>query len=349
MSFLCNYRSVSTRLVALLALCLFGHAGASAQDLSSTLEDVGRVYAESYLQPLANAMGVNLNSGLFHTARIGGGLLPLVDVYVGVKVMGALVPEQERTLSLDYTAQQTFTGSDGRQYTVPVTYSIADAPTVFGSSSPGVVTASVHEVIDPGPDNQEGTADDVVVDETDQFQLLPGLIDTPIAPFIVPQLGLGSLMGTDLVVRYLPEISYGDVGSLSFRGLGLRHSLSQYVPLLPLNVTAQVMWQRLEITAGGDDVFTATSLAGNIAASRRLLLLTVYGGLQVERAGVDIRYTFQPQADDVPSQEVAFDLTAANNFRLIAGSALNLGPLRVNVDAGIGRTLVIGAGLGLGL
>ncbi|MEX0821302.1 MAG: DUF6588 family protein [Rhodothermales bacterium] len=337
-------------LIALLCSASLLPNDTEAQDLGELVDGVGRSYAELYMQPLADGLGADLNSGLFHTARIGGGLLPLVDLYVGAKVMGALVTDADKTFDLSYRTEQVFRASDGRRYTVPVTFEIANGPTVFGRREPGTATVSINETVSNGPDGVRGTSDDVVIDTTATFDVLPGLIDTPVAPLIVPQFGFGSIAGTDLVVRYLPRIGHDEFGSIGLIGVGVRHSISQYLPLLPVNVTGQFMWQKLSIENQADDeIFSASAWAANIAASRRLLILTVYGGLQMEGSSVDIDYTFEPEDPDLPSQSVAFDLTGDNTFRVLGGIALGLGPIVINADAAVGQRSVFSAGVGLSL
>lgn len=323
---------------------------ASGQDLGGLIDEVGRPYAERYLQPLADALGADMNAGLFHTARIGGGLLPLVDVYAGVKLMGTLVTNEDKTFDLTYETEQTFRAADGNRYTVPVMFEIRDGPTVFGDRNPGTLTAEVNETVSSGPDGQPGTPDDVVIDTTASFDVLPGLVGTPIALWIVPQIGIGSLAGTDLVVRYLPRVGHDKYGSIAFAGVGVRHSISQYIPLFPISVSGQFMWQRLSVEdASDDEIFAASAWAANVAASKTLLVLTVYGGLQVERSNVRVDYTFEPQQSDLPGQTVAFDLTGENSFRVIAGLSFGLGPFLVNADAAVGSRTVVSTGVGLAL
>lgn len=319
-----------------------------AQELGELIEGVGRAYSEPYLQPMVNALGIDMNTGLFHSARVGGGLLPLVDVYVGAKVMGAFLPDDDRTLSVVYETELPV-DFEGETYIVPTTINIDEAPTVFGDDSPGVVQVNV-DYTHPGPDDMQGTPDDVPIDTTTTFELLPGLVDTPIVPFIVPQIGLGSFMGTDVTIRYLPQIGFQDYGSVGFTGFGVRHSISQYIPLFPISLSAQVMWQKMSIEDDEDnEIFAASALAGNVVASKSLLLLTVYGGLQVERSSVDVEYTFDPEVEGVAPQQIEFDLTGDNNFRAVAGFALNLGPMLVNFDAGVGNTTVVSGGVGVSL
>ena len=335
-------------IVFLVLACWVLPAQAQDEELADLLREVGETYSEPYLQPMANALGAGMNTGLFHTARVGGGMLPLIDIYAGVKVMGALVPSSDRTMSLVYETEKTFE-IEGNNYVVPVTFEIDEAPTVFGDRRRGQALAHVDETF-AGPDDQLGTEDDVVIDSTVTLSLLPGLIDTPIAPFFVPHFGIGSFMGTDLTIRYLPRIGYQDYGSVGFVGIGARHSISQYIPLFPISLSAQLMWQKLSIEDGDDnEVFAASALAGNVVASKSLLVLTVYGGLQAERSSVDISYTFDPGIEDVEPQQVEFGLRGDNVVRAVAGFAVNMGPVLVNLDAAVGNTTIVSGGLGVSL
>ncbi|HEX7070554.1 MAG TPA: DUF6588 family protein, partial [Rhodothermales bacterium] len=185
-------------LILLLATMVVGARQSNAQGLEETLRGVGQAYAEAYVQPLVNAFGADINSGLFHTAKVGGGIVPVVDLYLGVKIFGAIVPMDDRTMDLTYVSPQVFTGPDGERYTVDVTYNITGAPTVFGDTdTPGVIVASINETVGAGPDGQTGTTDDIVINEQSSLELAPGLMEAEIAPLVIPQAGIGSLFGTD--------------------------------------------------------------------------------------------------------------------------------------------------------
>ena len=314
---------------------LLAGSAEAQDDLGDALQDVGASYAELYVQPMVDAFGADINSGLFRSASVGAGLIPLVDVSVGVKGFGTILPESAQTLSLAYTRSETFT-YDGEEYDVPVTYTIDDAPTVFGETEAGTVTATVDTTIDGQRINEERS-----------FDVLPGLVNTRIAPLLVPQASVGSsLTGTDLTLRYLPEISLGDYGAFNMFGVGVRQEVGRYIPLLPFSVSAQVMYQKMGISGAEDnDIVSATAWAGNVAVSKSLLLLTVYGGLQLERTTVDVEYLFQPQNEDLPGQTIAFDLQGKNNFRALAGLNLSLGLFNVHADYSLGQMNVLTAGV----
>jgi hypothetical protein len=314
------------------------HAQEDSDDgLAGALGGVGEEYGRRYVQPLVNAAGADLNSGFFHKASVGGGLLPLVDVYVGVKTFGSLVPESDQSLSLRYQTQQEVTYDDGETYVADVTYDIDEAPTVFGEQEPGEVTSTATFQADGQERTQETSLD-----------LLPGVYETSIVPLATPQVGVGlPMIGTHVSVRYLPSISYQNVGSLQFAGAGLRHDVSGYIPLLPLGLSAYGFYQNLSVEDDdAGEVLDLSAYALGMAASKSFLVATVYGGLQYERTTADVAYTFDPPGG---TRSIAFGLTGASSFRALAGVSVGLGPAVLNVDLSQGERTVLSAGLGVSL
>ena len=266
--------STSRVLASLLVVALLTAVSARAQDtdeLSDALSTIGQQYADNYTQPLTEALGADLNAGLFRTAQVGGeGIFPVIDIYVGVAGMGALTAGSSDSFR---PQGETITTDDGR--TLDISYGPDQVPTVFGEErSPGVATIS----------DQDPATPDVTVD------LPPGLLDTPIAPLAVPQVGIGTVLGTDAQVRFLPETDISDYGSVSLFGLSVRHSVSQYIPLSPVHLAVQGTWQTLSASGSDDsanpgEILDATGWALNAQISKSLPLapITFYGGLQFEQ------------------------------------------------------------------
>jgi hypothetical protein len=60
----------------------------------------------------------------------------------------------------------------------------------------------------------------------------------------VPQLEIGSLYGTELLIRFIPPINWGPtIGDFAFWGIGLKHSVSQYLPERWFDAALQVVYQ----------------------------------------------------------------------------------------------------------
>lgn len=301
-------------------------------DLGDALDDVGQQYANNYSQPVTDALGASLNAGLFRTAAVGGdGVLPAIDIYVGVAATGALTAGLEDSFRLTDDPIQT---ENGR--TLRIEYPDADLPTVFGKNeSPGRA--------------------DIVDQETglkvDDVALPSPLTDAPIAPVGVPQVGIGTLGGTDAQLRYLPGISIRDYGSVSLLGLSVRHSLSQYIPSSPVSLAVQSTWQRISISGSENslnsgEIISASGWALNAQVSKSVPVapITFYGGVQYEQFGVEVNYTFAARGG---TSTVAFEQEASNNVRALAGVSITLAVIQLNVDYALGSTDTVSAGVGI--
>ncbi len=307
---------------------------AAAQDLGSTLSKVGNQYGEAYVTPAANAFGMDLNSGLFRTANVGG-MLPFgLNLYVGVQVGGTLLKSSDKSFSLTYQDTMQYTDLFGNVHRVPATFTATNVPTVFGSKQRGVV--------------KETPNDPLLIAYSQTDTTIGGLVHTSIAPLPIPQVGLGSLFGTDAFVRFLPKVKISNYGSAQLFGFGVRHSISQYIPLIPVDIAVQVGWQNFSIadTAGSKAVKVST-FAANVEVSKTLAILTVYAGLQTEKSTMDVNYTYTPSYQNAQPVPISFSIKGKNSFRALLGLNLGLGALSINADYDIGAVSAVTAGIGV--
>jgi hypothetical protein len=318
-------------------------------DLRNQIQKVGQQYVDGYVQPVSDAFGADLNGGLFRTADVGNGFLPglPIDVYLGVSVSGALMGPANDNFS---PPQETFTRTvNGREIETTITVEGPtggpkdQVPNVFGETEP------------EGQLVIESTAGGQTERKTEPIP--PGLIDTPVAPLIVPQLGLGTIAGTDVQVRYLPEsnITYAgnSFGKVGLTGVAVRHDLDQWIPVpLPLQLAAQGAWNQFTFSSGGEELFDASGWALNVQASKGIpvLPLVVYGGLQYEKFTVDYNYEFQAPIGDGEPIPISLEQQASNTTRGIVGLSVDLALLRLNADYAISNgnnVASIGAGVRL--
>lgn len=331
--------------VLLLSFLLLSAGSLRAQELEETLSQLGEAYAKAYTRPLADALGANLNTGLYD-APIGSSLFGF-QLYVGVHAFGALLPEESEAFDLvfeghvDLDAQ---VGGDVVTVHVPAVFVVNDAPALFGAEEPAVatITARYDTTV-----SRFGIAVPVSFDTTFTREIVGGLLTTNVVPAAAPHLRIGTVFGTDLMIRWLPNIEITDFGAVEMFGFGVRHSVSQYLPILPVDLAVQVAWQRLNAEdTEGSELISASTFAGSLALSRRVGVLTVYGGLQTERSTLDVTYAFDA-GEDVDPIPIAFDLVGAVTARGTAGFGLHLGPLRLHADYSVGRVNVFSTGLGL--
>ncbi len=171
----------------------------------------------------------------------------------------------------------------------------------------------------------------------------PGINETSI-PFVMPQI-TASLLGTEVLLRFVPKISVGE-RDIDFLGIGVRHKISRYIPLVPLDFAAQILYHRFTIT----DLVESKNLAFNVHASKTFGIVTAYGGLQLESSSIDLEYSIKgdPDSGDPELQkdkDVKLSLDGKNKFRFTLGAAAKLGFFVLNADLNLGSQTVAGFGL----
>ncbi|MFQ5512326.1 MAG: DUF6588 family protein [Candidatus Krumholzibacteriia bacterium] len=219
-------KGLGLAVLALLAAC---PAGAQ---IGNQLSAYTGLNATGYLQPLADAFGADLNSGLYHSARIPSH----PHLSVEVKVMSVMFDNEDRT----------FLATTEGLFDPPQT---VQAPTIVGSGA--VVTV-------PGTG---GT--------TFAF---PGGFDLSSFAIAVPQVRFGAFAGTEGVIRFFAvDTGDVELGDIKLFGFGVRHSFSQYFgPLFPLDLSGGFFWQSFEM--GGDLVDTKAFSIGLQASKDMVLL-----------------------------------------------------------------------------
>lgn len=341
-------------------LVILAFAGvASAQDLGSILGKVGSQYAKGYVAPAVDAFGADLNSGLFHSAKVGG-ILPFgLSLYVGVQVPTSIIPSSEKNFSMSYIDTVSFRrtiGSNVFDIKVPATFTVNNAPTVFGDKNT-IGEATFNAQKDTTISIGGGVSQTFALDSTGTISTVAGLqalILNSLAPMPIPQIGIGSIFGTDIMVRFLPKTKILNVGSAQMVGFAIRHSVSQYIPLVPIDIAVQLGWQNLSVyDSAGTKMLTESAVAANLEVSKTFAIVTLYGGLQVESSSADVNYTFTPTpsvADPNPqSIPISFSVKGKNNVRGLLGLDFGFGPLTVNLDYSVGAVNVATLGIGVGI
>jgi Family of unknown function (DUF6588) len=177
------------------------------------------------------------------------------------------------------------------------------------------------------------------------YKIYPPGIDRSWVPAVLPQIS-ASFMGTEVMIRYLPSISLGDNEDLSMFGIGLKHNISRYIPLSPVDISVQFLYNSLKITG----VMDITAYALNAHASKSFGLLTLYGGLQYESSKFNLDYTFTDpnntgQNSSTGGTEVKVSVNGDDNFRATIGTSLKLAVIVLSVDYSLGVQSVLCGGL----
>jgi len=284
-------------------IVLLAAATVSAQ-VEDNLERYSQANGEGYLKPLVQELGVSLNRGWFRSGHVPAFGLSL---RIGVVAMTTPVLDEDKTFTA--TTEGAFK---------PV--QSAQVPTLVGN---------------PQSLKLSGTGGT-------QYAF-PGGLDISSITLGVPQLTIGSLLGTSAVVRYIAvDLEDNDIGDLSLLGFGARHSISQYFPLLPIDLSLGIFLQNLKI---GDDLVKLSTLHIGLQASRGFGPLAVYAGIGRDQTQAELNYTYQGGAE---SSAVSFEFDGDNGLQTTLGAALNLGVLFLNGDMTFGQRQAYSVGLFLG-
>ena len=275
--------------------------------LESVIEQFSSTAIKGYIQPLADALVANLSIGYVNSTAPGGRLSISLEV-IG---MTAAIDESMRI----YSAATP----NGFQ---PAT---TNAPTIFG----GTATEVPHNSI-PGL----------------AYRPSDGLVDAEYFPTVGPQLRIGGLLGTEVIVRYasssmVPVLEEEDFPDLTLLGIGVQHSLSQYIKGLPLDLSIGGSYNSIKF---GDIVdLSATSFGLNVGKS--FGVLGVSGGVQSDGGTMNLTYT---STDPNGAGDVDVDIDIKRAMRFRAGASISLGFLRLFGDAAFADVTSYAGGLRFG-
>jgi hypothetical protein len=311
----------STRLLKIGLVLVLGFGTIPAQDLGDQLRKLGKENAKGYVGPLLAGWGAGLNSGFYHTADLHA---PLgFDVQVKI------------------TLAQLTAGDKVFSYRLPAQITVGPQTFVAGTDYPSEVQSSTAV----------GSKGQTVVQSFSGTELaqLPGGLDMPSAPLIVPQLVIGLPFGFEVMGRFFPTTKLGDVGKINMLGFGLRYDIDQYFPLLPLDVSIHFMTQKLTFQdAGGSDLIKGSATAYGLEVSKKILVLTIYGGVQLEDASWTVGpYTASVPGSATPVSVEEFTVDSRNSSRLLIGARVQMVVLNLHVDYALATTPVITFGAGI--
>jgi hypothetical protein len=306
---------------------------AQENDLSTKLSQFVGENGRKYIQPAISSFSADLNSGIFQSANVHS----LFDFEVDLVTMFAPVQNDRKTFQA--TLPDTIVYQDniylaGRDYDRSIV-----TPTALGSDAGAKVFT------------KQGSP-------TEVFQF-PGGIGLKLIPLVAPQLKVGALWGTEVILRYLPAIKLNDdVGKLNLIGVGVKHSISQWLPgpsrpgEFPIDISVGLMYQEftLKDTSGGDFVETKAFNVG-VQASKTILLFTVYGGIGYESATTNISYNYQPAsafASGLKPLSVKLEnIKADNTIRITGGVRVHALFLDAFADYSVASQPVATAGLAI--
>lgn len=222
-------------------------SGISGQDIKQ-----GEKLLEAYFTPMAESFGAGLNNGWYNTAkphRLGG-----FDLTFTLNTV--IIPNAAKSFKIGNEFGEVFTSNE------------TEASTIFGSKDATLMTYK-----------NSSTGIETPFD-------MPGGFKTLAMPLPMIQAGIGLIKNTAIDIRYMPMLNVGKNFNVNLFGIGLKHDLLQWIPVvgnaIPMSLSLQGGYTSLntELKISGQKVSLHTNATTiNLVASKRLLMFTGYAGL----------------------------------------------------------------------
>ena len=200
---------LSIAIIMLFSTSTFAQFSQIGSFMAGSAEDAEKLFG-AYISPYANGIGAGLSAGWYNSAKphkLGG-----FDITISLNT--AIIPSSDKTFD-----PSSLGLGEGSSLISRVDFSANESPTAAGSKNAGPTMTYYTDI--------------------------PTLGETKLASFDLPkgsgfaytptpmlQVGIGLVKGTDFSFRYSPELSLGSGGKVGLWGIGLKHSIKQWIPAL---------------------------------------------------------------------------------------------------------------------
>lgn len=289
-----------TKRLALLLCLLWLAAAPGGAQLEEGIRGLGDENVQGYLDPLHGALATTLNSAIFRSGHVPAAGFTFS---IGAAAMAVGFADEDRV----------YVPTDPDGFT---SLEESEVPTVIGDPA-GVVVAG----------------------EGGLTNAYPGGLDLGGFELAVPQASIGALWGTRAIVRYFAlEIGDSEIGKLKYVGYGAQHSISQWIPSLPVDLAAGFFIQNFDI---GDELMRSTTYQFALTASRRYGVLQPYAGFGYDSIVTDV----DSANEEDPESSVEATLERENTPHLTLGVMAQIPSVAVFFEF----NTAIGSGFALGL
>jgi len=294
-----------------LVVCLAAPVSAQINDQLSAYTGAN---ATGYLQPLSNAFGTDLNTGIFRSASIPKMHL---SIRLEIEAMSVIFGDGDKTFRA--VTENGFTPSQR-----------VEAPTIVGAEKAVLV------------DGDNGTT-----------YAFPGGFNLHSFALAAPQLRIGGICGTEAIIRYFALKLSGegkenkDLGDIGLFGVGLKHSISQYIPM-PVDLSAGFFWQRFTLGKNneGDHLMTSNAFSFGVQASKKFAMFFVpYAGLSYDTHKMDLAYDSKATGTE---KTVDVNFEGTSTMHLTLGLMFNAPVVNLFGEYNVASQSSFSFGVGLG-
>ena len=191
---------------------------------------------------------------------------------------------------------------------------------------------------------------------------MPKGLNIPIIPLPMLQAGVGLIKGTELDFRYMPELKIGSVGKMGLFGVGLKHDVLQWLPIvdkIPIDLSIQAGYTNLssEIKLNSPTENTSpqanldiSATTVNLILSKKLLMFTPYLGVGYNstKTTFNIEGDYKIATYNIDASELTkIDFESNNNFRANIGFRFNLAVIALQANYTFAEYPTATLGLGI--
>ncbi len=323
--------------------------------IQSGKEDAN-VLAQSYLNPVGEGFGPTLNAGWLNSPKPH----KLLGFDVSLRIGASIVPGNARTFNATELSLQNLSYQSGPM----------NSPTVSGPNSSGS-TFEVSRIIN----GQKYSVGSFTMPKGTGFSAVP-------APMM--QVGIGLIKGTDVMIRFLPKIPVHNYGDMNLFGVGVRHSINQWLPrgnLLPVNLSLFAAYTKFQtnsslkidpvVDSNTDNPYSADTWNGqkvtsttsaftiNAIVGKSLPFIGMFAGVGFEKSSVNINtpgsfpVTVPAPTMSNPNHKtvekidnpIGFTMDGANSFRGLVGVQFKLAFFHINAEYVIAKYRVLSTGI----
>lgn len=310
--------------------------------------DDATALTKEYFRPLSNGLGAGINSGWQNSA----GTHDLYGFNIQVRSAFARVPSGDKSFDISEL---------NLQRTRPADPDNTVSPTLNGNDQTGPQLVL---------EDQDG-------DSLTTFNM-PAGTGLNFVPAPEVQVSVGLLKDTDVMVRFIPNVSLGDFGNYNQYGIGAKHDITTSLPggdTFPVDLSLMAGYnhvninQNLDIQPQQEDPFSDQDydnqeLAVNFNTfSVKLLVgktfpfVTLYGGLGYEYSDMEVdvtgnypiptRGSFGSTDTETITDPISYSQNGDNGMSGMAGLKIKLGQLDVFADYTLAKYSVANAGIGI--
>ena len=307
-----------TLLAGLIGFSSYSQTSILGQDIKQ-----GEKLLEAYFTPIAESFGSGLNNGWYNTAKphsLGG-----FDLTFTLNTV--IIPNAAESFKI------------GNEFGGVFTSTKTEASSIFGNSD---VTPMIY--------TNSNTSTDV------DF-IMPGGFKTPALPLPMLQAGIGLIKNTAINIRYMPMLNVGNNFNVNLFGIGLKHDLLQWIPVvgdaIPMSLSLQGGYTTLntELKISGQEVSLNTKATTiNLVASKRLLMVTGYAGVGYNSAATTFSSNANFELSGIEFDEnVEMKFESNKNLRANIGLRLNITLVTIQADYTFSEYPTATLGLGVSL